>query len=107
LILGEAKPGETRTLGRYIEPDLLIVDDMGMKLLPDKAGEYLFEVVMRRHELKSTMMTSNRPLEDWGKVLGDVPAASAILDRFLRSAEIVTCQGRSYRLKDRGGKEGE
>jgi DNA replication protein DnaC len=52
---------------------------------------------------KSTIMTSNRPLEDWGKLLGDVPSATAILDRFLHHAEIITITGRSYRLKDRAG----
>jgi len=51
------------------------------------------------------MMTSNRPLEDWGKLLGDVPAATAILDRFLHHAEIITITGRSYRLKDKAAKE--
>ena len=53
---------------------------------------------MRRHELRSTMMTSNRPLEDWGKLIGDVPAATAILDRFLESAEVIQITGRSFRL---------
>ena len=48
-------------------------------------------------------MTSNRPLEDWGKLLGDVPSATAILDRFLHHAEIITITGRSYRLKDKAG----
>ncbi len=56
---------------------------------------------MRRYETKSTMMTSNRPLEDWGKLIGDVPSATAILDRFLHHAEIITITGKSYRLKDR------
>ena len=56
---------------------------------------------LRRHQTRSTIMTSNRPLEDWGKLLGDVPSASAILDRFLHHAEIITFQGRSYRLKNR------
>jgi DNA replication protein DnaC len=60
------------------------VDDMGMKQLPKRSGEYLFEIIMRRHEVRSTMMTSNRPLEDWGKLIGDVPSATAILDRFLQ-----------------------
>ena len=46
---------------------------MGMKQLPKRSGEYLFEIIMRRYETRSTMMTSNRPLEDWGKLLGDVP----------------------------------
>src|SRR5690606_11157937 len=62
---------------------------------------FLFEIIMRRHEVKSTMMTSNRPLEDWGKLVGDVPAASAILDRFLHHAEVINISGRSYRLRNR------
>jgi DNA replication protein DnaC len=74
--------------------------DMGIKQLPRRSGEYLFEIIMRRYETRSTMMTSNRPLEDWGKLIGDVPSATAILDRFLHHAEIITITGRSYRLKD-------
>jgi len=71
--------------------------------LPRRSGEYLFEIIMRRYETKPTIMASNRPLEDWGKLLGDVPSATAILDRFLHHAEIITITGRSYRLKDRAG----
>jgi DNA replication protein DnaC len=70
-----------------------------MKHLPKRSGEYLFEIIMRRHELRSMMMTSNRPLEDWGKLIGDVPAATAILDRFLQSAEVIQVTGKSYRLR--------
>ena len=94
----EALEGQDRILNKYLKPDLLIIDDMGMKQLPKRSGEYLFEVVMRRYETRSTMMTSNRPLEDWGKLLGDVPSATAILDRFLHHATILTLSGRSYRL---------
>jgi len=96
----EAFDGQEKVLARYLKPDLLIIDDMGIKQLPKRSGEYLFEIVMRRYETKSTMMTSNRPLEDWGKLIGDVPSATAILDRFLHHAEIITITGRSYRLKD-------
>jgi DNA replication protein DnaC len=91
---------EDRMLTTYLKPELLIIDDMGMKQLPRRSGECLFEVVMRRYETRSTMMTSNRPLEDWGKLLGDVPSATAILDRFLHHAEIVQMTGRSYRLRN-------
>lgn len=94
----EALEGHERILQRYLKPDLLIIDDMGMKQLPKRSGEYLFEIIMRRHELKSTMMTSNRPLEDWGKLIGDVPSATAILDRFLHRSEMFQLTGRSYRL---------
>jgi DNA replication protein DnaC len=97
----EAFEGQDKVLARYLKPDLLIVDDMGMKVLPKRSGETLFEIVMRRYETKSTMMTSNRPLTDWGKLIGDVPAATAILDRFLHHAEILQLTGRSYRLRNR------
>jgi DNA replication protein DnaC len=98
----EALGGVDKVLTRYLKPELLIIDDMGMKQLPRRGGEYLFEVVMRRYEVRSTMMTSNRPLEDWGKLLGDVPSATAILDRFLHHAVVVTITGRSYRLRSAG-----
>jgi DNA replication protein DnaC len=95
----EAFEGHDRILNHYLKPDLLILDDMGMKQLPRKSGEFLFEIIMRRHELRSTIMTSNRPLEDWGKLIGDVPAATAILDRFLQHAELIQITGHSYRLR--------
>jgi DNA replication protein DnaC len=97
----EAFAGQDQVLSKYLKPDLLIIDDMGIKQLPKRSGECLFEIILRRYETKSTMMTSNRPLEDWGKLLGDVPAATAILDRFLHHADIITITGRSYRLKDK------
>ncbi len=104
LMESEAIDGDRAVLSRYLRPDLLIVDDMGLKQLPRKAGECLFEIIMRRYELRSTVMTSNRPIEEWGKLIGDVPSATAILDRFLHHAEIISIKGRSYRLKDRACK---
>jgi len=101
----EALGGEEKTLARYLKPDLLIVDDMGMKQLPKRSGEYLFEIIMRRYENRSTIMTSNRPIEEWGKLVGDVPAATAILDRFLHHAEISSINGKSYRLRNKACKK--
>ena len=92
-----------KMLARYLKPDLLIIDDMGMKQLPRRSGEYLLEIILRRHENRATMMTSNRPLEDWAKLIGDVPSATAILDRFLQHAAIISITGKSYRLRNRGG----
>jgi DNA replication protein DnaC len=97
----EALGEDDKVLARYLKPDLLVIDDMGMKQLPKRSGEYLFEIIMRRYETRSTMMTSNRPLEDWGKLVGDVPSATAILDRFLHHAELIAITGRSYRLRNR------
>ena len=102
----EAFEGHDKVMAKYLMADLLIIDDMGIKHLPRRSGEYLFEIIMRRYETKSTMMTSNRPLEDWGKLIGDVPSATAILDRFQHHADIITITGRSYRLKDRAGSDG-
>jgi DNA replication protein DnaC len=96
----EVLSGDEKVLNRYLKPDLVIVDDMGLNSLPRKSGEILFEIIMRRYENHSTMMTSNRPLEDWGKLIGDVPSATAILDRFLHHAEIIAITGRSYRLRN-------
>ena len=98
----EAMDGHERAMAKYLKPDLLIIDDFGMKQLPKRSGEFLFEIVMRRYETRSTVMTTNRPVEDWGKLLGDVPTATAILDRFLHHAEIINFAGDSYRLSDRG-----
>ena len=78
---------------------LLIIDDLGMRKLPMTAAEDLLELVMRRYERHSTVLTSNRPVEDWGKVLGDVAATSAMLDRLLHHCHVVTCGPRSYRTK--------
>jgi DNA replication protein DnaC len=98
--LHEEALSDDKVMGKYLKPELLIVDDMGMKQLPKRSGEYLFEIIMRRYETRSTVMTSNRPLEDWGKLVGDVPSATAILDRFLHHAEIVSITGKSYRLRN-------
>ena len=89
---------ESRLLARYLKPDLLIIDDMGLKTLPSRSGELLLEIILRRHEVRSTIMTSNRPVDEWGKLLGDVPAAGAILDRLLHRAEVIAIHGRSHRL---------
>ncbi len=96
----EAFNQQEKALAKYLKPDLVIIDDMGLKALPKQSGEYLLEVIMRRYENRSTIMTSNRPLEDWGKLLNDVPTAGAILDRFLHHAIRIPITGRSYRVKD-------
>ncbi|MCW8141532.1 MAG: IS21-like element helper ATPase IstB [Planctomycetota bacterium] len=76
---------------------LLIIDDLGMRKLPASAAEDLLELVMRRYERASTLLTSNRPVDDWGKLLGDNAAVSAMLDRLLHHAHILKCGPRSYR----------
>lgn len=99
LLTQEIVAGEARLLNKYLKPDLLVIDDMGLKIPPAKSGEILPKIIMRRYENRSTMMTSNRPIEEWGKLLSDVPAAGTILDRLLHHAEIIPITGRSYRLQ--------
>ena len=78
---------------------LLIIDDFGMRKLPLTAAEDLLEIVMRRYQRASTLLTSNRPVEDWGKLLGDVAAVSAMLDRLLHHGHVLKCGPRSWRTK--------
>ena len=78
---------------------LLIIDDLGMRKLPPTAAEDLLEIVMRRYERTSTLLTSNRPVEDWGKLLGDTAAVTAMLDRLLHHGHVLKCGPRSWRTK--------
>jgi DNA replication protein DnaC len=78
---------------------LLIIDDLGMRKLPATAAEDLLELVMRRYERVSTLITSNRPVDDWGKLLGDVAAVAAALDRLLHHAHVLKCGPRSWRTR--------
>jgi DNA replication protein DnaC len=78
---------------------LLVLDDFGMRKLPHTAAEDLLEIVMRRYERFSTLLTSNRPVEDWGKLLGDVAAVSSMLDRLLHHGHVLKCGPRSWRTK--------
>ncbi len=78
---------------------LLIIDDLGMRKLPHTAAEDLLELVMRRYERASTLLASNRPVDDWGKLLGDTAAVAALLDRLLHHAHVLKCGPRSWRTK--------
>jgi len=81
------------------EVPLLILDDFGMRKLPLTAAEELLEIIMRRYERASTLLTSNRPVEDWGKLLGDAAATSAMLDRLLHHGHLLKCGPKSWRTK--------
>jgi DNA replication protein DnaC len=103
--LADAVAGGTRK--EYMESvatvPLLIIDDFGMRKLPHTAAEDLLEIIMRRYERFSTLLTSNWPVEDWGKLLGDVAAVSAMLDRLLHHGHVLKCGPRSWRTKAAAG----
>ena len=88
-----------RAHGSLATVPLLIIDDLGMRKLGPTAAEELLEIVRRRYERASTLVTSNRPVVDWGKPLGDSAAVTAMLDRLLHHGHILKCGPRSWRTK--------
>ena len=102
--LADAQLAGTRKdyLAHVTTVPLLLIDDLGMRRLPHTAAEDLLEIVMRRYERASTLITSNRPVEDWGKLLGDTAAVAAFLDRLLHHAHVLTCGPRSWRTRLQG-----
>ena len=96
--IADATLGGTRKeyLANLASVPLLIIDDLGMRKLPHTAAEDLLELVMRRYERASTILTSNRPVDDWGRLLGDTAAVTALLDRLLHHAHVLKCGPRSW-----------
>jgi DNA replication protein DnaC len=101
--MAEAEATGTRKelVEKLCKVELLVLEDLGMKKMPPTAAEDLLEIVVRRYEKGAIIMTTNRPMEDWGQVIGDTASAGAILDRFLHHAEVIRLQGRSYRMYNR------
>jgi DNA replication protein DnaC len=98
--MAEAYRNGTRKemVSKLVGYNLLIIDEFGMKCMPPNAADDLLEIVHRRYQTASTIIATNRPVADWGAILGDVPATSAILDRFLDNAELIQIKGKSFRL---------
>lgn len=96
---------KTDVMSLYLKPQLLILDELGMKNLSPDINELLLEVMHRRYQRASTIIATNRPIEDWGKIFGDNATASAILDRFLEKVHFFKINGKSYRLKTLDAKE--
>jgi DNA replication protein DnaC len=85
-----------------VQVPLLIIEDLGLRKVPPTAAEDLLEILHRRYGKAATVISSNRPLEDWGVMLsGDTAATAALLDRFLQSSELTLIRGKSYRLHQR------
>src|SRR5437867_1467944 len=100
-LLAEASIDGTRKqhIESLVTVPLLIIDDLGMRKLSLTAAEELLEIIMRRYERASTMITSNRPVDDWGKLLGDSAAVTAMLDRLPHPGHVLKCGPRSWRTK--------
>jgi len=88
-------------LAHYVKPKLLIVDELGYLPLEPHAAHLFFQLVSRRYERGSLLVTSNRGVGEWGSVFGDPVVAAAILDRLLHHSAVVAIRGDSYRLREK------
>ena len=88
-------------LRHFARPHILIIDELGYLPLERHAGYLLFQLVRRRYEKGSLLLTSNQPIEAWGEMLGDEVVATAILDRLLHHSHVLTIKGESYRLREK------
>ena len=101
LYLSRADNSFRQKLKKYVQPDLLIIDEFGLKKLNQTSVDDLYEVISRRYEINSTIITSNKEFSEWGNILFDPVLASAILDRFVHHCSFVSIDGDSYRMKER------
>jgi DNA replication protein DnaC len=105
--MAEADTARSRKeyLATLIKVNLLIIDELGMKKMPQNTADDLLEVIHRRHLNCSTIIATNRIVSDWAAILGDTAATAAILDRFLENAVVFTIKGKSFRLSKNIQKE--
>jgi DNA replication protein DnaC len=80
--------------------ELLVIDDLFLRKLPPHAGDELAEVLMSRYERATTLVTSNRPFDDWAQLLGDTVVVTPLLDRLLHHGHLLKFEGKSWRLKE-------
>ena len=98
--------GEIKKMRAQIKTaELLIIDDLFLRKLPAHAGEELADVIMGRYEKASTIITSNRPLEDWARLLGDVVVVTPLLDRLMHHGHLLKFEGKSWRLKEAAARQ--
>ena len=88
-------------LRTFVQPPLLVIDEVGYLPVPKEGANFLFQVVAKRYETGSIILTSNKSFADWGEILGDSIIASAILDRLLHHSTIFSIKGTSYRLREK------
>lgn len=101
LYISRADNSFRQKLKKYIQQDLLIIDEFGLKKLNQTSVDDLYEVISKRYEINSTIITSNKEFSEWGNILFDPVLASAILDRFVHHCNFISIDGDSYRMKER------
>lgn len=103
LYVSRADNSFKKKLKKYTSPDLLILDELGLKKLNQNSVDDFYETIACRYERSSTVITSNKSFDEWGRILFDPVLATAILDRFVHHCHFVTIKGESYRMKERKG----
>lgn len=95
-----------KKLDYYLRPDLLILDELGFKKIPNYSADDFFEVIPKRYETGSVIITTNKSFEEWGDIFSDNILASAIIDRVVHHSTVIKINGKSYRtkLRKKGGK---
>lgn len=101
LYMSRADNSFRQKLKKYVSPDLLVIDEFGLKKLGQTNVDDLYEVISRRYETSSTIITSNKQFDEWGSILFDPVLATAILDRFVHHCSFISIEGDSYRMKER------
>ena len=101
LYMSRADTSFRQKLKKYVSPDLLIIDEFGLKKLGQTNVDDLYEVISKRYETAATIITSNKQFDEWGSILFDPVLATAILDRFVHHCSFITIEGESYRMKER------
>ena len=89
-----------RRLRHYAHPDLLVIDEVGYLSYSNRHADLLFELVSRRYERKSTLITTNRPFAEWHDVFPNAACVVSLVDRLVHNAEILAIDAASYRLKE-------
>ena len=103
LYMSRADNSFRQKLKKYIQPNLLIVDELGLKKLNQTSVDDFYDVISKRYEVNSTIITTNKPFDEWGNIFYDMQLASAILDRFVHHCNFIVIDGPSYRMRDRAG----
>ena len=89
-----------RRLRHYAAPDLLVIDEVGYLSYSNRHADLLFELISRRYESKSTLVTTNRPFAEWSEVFPNAACVVSLVDRLVHNAEVISIEGDSYRLKE-------
>lgn len=105
LFMSRADNSFHRQLQSYILPDLLIIDELGLRKLNQTSVDDFYEVIAKRYEKRSTIITSNKEFNEWGRILYDPVLAAAILDRLVHHCNFVNIKGLSFRMREREGLE--